>query len=246
MPAQIDYVIAAGVFLGAFLFLTAFVSNYSNTSFSAILTTNLRESALAMLDGIGRDAGGNKITDFGLGTDAFTFQVRITNPGSSTGNDSTSFKLSDVGYPDADENSVSVQDGDTVIPHALAGGNFRFNTDVPPSDKTVSVWFDDDSNFPTKSSTVPNIADAFNSTLLQVERIRVVSYARLQALNATPYSSVREDFNFRISLVDRNGIDYYSYGEIPPEGNVIALQRPAVFQTQGAVYVKGYLIAQVW
>ena len=246
MPSQIDYVIAAGVFLAAFLFITAFVSNYASSSFSALQTTDLRESALAVLDSVERNQGGSKVTDIGLGTNAYTFQIRLTNTGASAKNDSSSFKLSDVGYGGADRNSVSISDGEAQLPYALGGDLYTFNAEVPPEDKSITVWFDDDSSFSPHSTTIPTVEDTLSSTLYQVERSRVVQYKLLQALSATQYAGLKEGFDFRIRLVSVAGSEYFSYGQVPPQTNVIALQRPILFQTQNAAVIKGYMIAEVW
>jgi hypothetical protein len=246
MPSHIDYVIAAGVFLGAFLFLTAFVGNYASSSFAAIQTTNLRENALAVLSGVERNEGGTKITDFGLGTDAYSFQLILDNRDSQAKNDSSSFKLSDAGYGSADKNSVSIQDGDSILQFALGGDLFTFNAEAPPGKKAIAVWFDDDSAFEPHSTTIFTVPDEVNHTLGPVERSRVVQYKLLQALSALPYGSIKEGFDFRLRLISTSGQEYFSYGLAPPQSNVIALQRPALFQTATAGVIKGYMVAEVW
>lgn len=245
MTSQIDYIIAAGIFLAAFLFITAFISSYSSSSLESLQTAGLRAKALAILGSVERPEGGVKITEIGLGTDAFAFQIKVENPGSAK-NESSSFRLSEVGYSNADRNSVAIRDGDTQLPYTLSGDVYTFNAEIPPGGKTLTVWFDDDSGFAPKSSAIPILEDLLPHRLLQVESARIVQFRHLQSLSDRPYETLREDFDFRLRLVSAGGLEYFRYGSTPPPSNVIALQRPVVFQTSGADYVKGYMIAEVW
>jgi hypothetical protein len=77
---------------------------------------------------------------------------------------------------------------------------------------------------PTESSTISSIA--------------------WQRLASKQYLTIREDFDFRIRIVNATGT-VASYGQTPPLANVVALQKPALYEASGEL-MHGTFIVEVW
>lgn len=72
----------------------------------------------------------------------------------------------------------------------------------------------------------------------------VVSSASLHRLALRSYSDIREDFDFRIRILDAN-TTVFEYGSTPPLADVVALQKPVLYESSGAVS-QGTFIVEVW
>jgi len=69
----------------------------------------------------------------------------------------------------------------------------------------------------------------------------VISSAAWQRLESKQYSSIKEDFDFRIRIRDINGTTVFSYGQTPPLASVVALQKPVLYESG-----IGTFMVEVW
>lgn len=72
-----------------------------------------------------------------------------------------------------------------------------------------------------------------------------ISSASLQRLSSKQYSSMKEDFDFRIQIIDSSNTTAFSYGPAPQPTNVVILRKPVVYES-GAVMKTGTFVIEVW
>lgn len=202
----------------------------------------------------------------GLRTDAFRFIVIVNNTKPNLVNTSENataltlvnelvrFNLSTFGFSGIDYNSVVIyNETNYQVPFQINGSNITFSVNVTVNaSRQFTVYFDDDSLFGEKSQNVVTEVDNLTETSLPVERISILQYEKMLQLNQSNYTNVRNtgdvESNFRIKLIDYDTnatfIDYG--GTTPRKGNIIALQRYAVFQNSTAGIRNGRLTIQTW
>lgn len=205
---------------------------------------------------------GSLLRRMGLKTNAYRFFILVNNTKQFYYNQSlnvtyltnelVSFNYTDLGYVhdikstkiyDLNGTSVLYQINDTMI-------TFATNIDVNES-QWFTIYFDDDSSF-KDSSTIVTGSNYVNETLFPIERIDIVQYKKIAALDDTVYSIVKNATNttndFRIRIQDIGTASYVmTLGAIPPRsGDVVALQKYIVFQNATGDIRNGKLIVQVW
>lgn len=263
---QVDFVIAVGSFLVIFAFLLQYITGYYAAAKDDIELAALRSEALGLLRIADQEPVPKEWTTaplrLGLRTYAYRFYVLINNTTPYLRNPSdplariegelVTFNYSDLGFPGIDINSTVIYDNDTVLPYQITDTNITFNVSVSASEeKWIVVYFDDNSNFSSRSSTVSGVNN-LTEKIFAAERIPVLQYKQLQRLNTSNYTLVKNmsdiKNNFRIQLADIDiNQTYISYGGAPPRrGDVISLQRFVVYQNATAAVRKGRLTVQVW
>lgn len=202
----------------------------------------------------------------GLRTETFRFIVFVNNTKPNLVNTSENasaqtlvnelvrLNLSTFGFGGIDYNSVVIyNETSNQVPFQINGSNITFSANVTVNaSRQFTVYFDDDSLFGEKSQAVITQNDNLTETFLPAERISLLQYEKLVQLNQSNYTNVRNtadmESNFRIKLIDADTnatfIDYG--GTIPRKGNIIALQRYAVFQNSTAGIRNGRLTIQTW
>lgn len=87
------------------------------------------------------------------------------------------------------------------------------------------------------------LATAVTNTTTQTASL-ILSATSLQSLASRPYNTTKEDFDFRIRILDGN-TTVFSYGQQPPLTDIIALQKPVLYQS-GATTKRGTFMVEVW
>ena len=114
-----------------------------------------------------------------------------------------------------------------------------------------AVYFDDDSVFPDISTAVSGINN-LTETITGYERISVLQYEKIRQLNSSDYNSVKNasdiENNFNVQVYDTlTNATFEDFGSTPPsKGDIIALERFAVFQNSTAGVRQGKIIVKVW
>ncbi|MEM7813713.1 MAG: hypothetical protein QW548_02315 [Candidatus Aenigmatarchaeota archaeon] len=84
-----------------------------------------------------------------------------------------------------------------------------------------------------------------NASATPPTEVVVISAAALERLASKPYSQIKEDFNFRMRLLDSSNTTVFSYGITPALANVVVLQRPVLYESEDSMR-SGMLIVEVW
>ncbi len=202
----------------------------------------------------------------GLRTDAFRFTVLVNNTKPNLVNTSENataldlvnelvrFNLSTFGFTGVDYNSVTIynETGNQIL-FQINGSNITFSVNVTANaSRQLTVYFDDDSLFGEKSQNVITDVDNLTETFFPSEKIYVMQYEKLRQLNASNYTHVRNtadtesSFHIKLADADTNAtiIDYG--GTVPARGNIVALQRYAIYQNSTAGVNNGRITIQVW
>jgi len=99
--------------------------------------------------------------------------------------------------------------------------------------------------FDTSVSGLGLVARMTNTSVQPPTESLVISSAVLQNLASKQYMAIREDFDFRIRIIDSAGATTFSYGLTPPLTNVVALQKPVLYQS-GSETRRGTFAIEVW
>ena len=113
-----------------------------------------------------------------------------------------------------------------------------------------TVYFDDDSNFTSRSVAVSGY-DNLTEIVYPAEEVMVVKYNKIIDINKTSYSLVKNisgisDFRLRVidATTNQTFLDYGS--PTPTKANIVALQRRLLYQNSTAGIVQGKIIIQTW
>lgn len=98
--------------------------------------------------------------------------------------------------------------------------------------------------FDTSISGIGLAKTIVNATAQPPEQKTVISQAARNFLASQSYSSMKEDFDFRIRLLDAGGAQVFSYG-LTPQLGAIVLQTPVLYES-GSETMPGIFIAEVW
>ena len=246
---QIDYVLAAAIFLSAFVGTTIFVTDYASNLSAETEIASMRAYAISLLDLSDRQAFGTKISEQGIGTRAWRTYVSVTSPGEDS-NEVTKFRFLDVGFPAAttDYNSVAVYSSPgygNSIPFSRFADEVSWASPVSSGTNIFMVWFDDDSSFPDRSTGISG-SDNLTQTVWRPEQVWVVQHNALQSLSAVSYSSAKEAYNFRIRLIEGN-TTAFSFGQVPtPSQNIIVASKPVLYQRSNADIGLAQMVVEVW
>lgn len=271
---QIDYIISLGLFLVVFAFIVFGTSSYFVNIKDTIDVVSLRTEAFTLLrlsDSDFTPAGWNgtsNISRIGLSTTVKRFRVYVNNSkpfyinqslnvtnldGTEQGSEIVRLNLSQLGFQGHDFNSTAIYNTANVsIPFQRNADNISFVVSINAFSVTYfTVYIDDDSNFTGASSSISG-SDTLNELVMAPEKLEVLQYSKIQRLNQSVYSFVknstkmRGDFSIRITDAVTNNafIDYG--GTIPRSGTVISLDKFVLFQNSTGGIRKGKLLVRTW
>ena len=89
------------------------------------------------------------------------------------------------------------------------------------------------------------LANRVTSASQPPTELTIISEAALQRLAAKPYQEIREDFDFRIRLIDRANVTIFDYGGAPALTDVVALQKAVLYES-GSEIKPGTFVVEVW
>ncbi|MBI5061177.1 MAG: hypothetical protein HZB67_02585 [Candidatus Aenigmarchaeota archaeon] len=267
--AELDYIIAIGIFIIIIGVVINYMTNYFTTAEDSIRIMALQTEADSMM----------RISDFGFYPDNWTnesypdriglqsyvyrFFILVNNTQSHLLNQSqnvtslsaelVSFNYTTLGLTVVDYNSTLVyNDTDGVIGCSISGDKVTFNASVSAnSARWFTVYFDDDSNFTNMSVPVGG-TDNIDEKIFAVEKISLLQYEGMQRLQAADYGKIKNstgmlfDMNINITDVD-TGATVFAFGEnVSYESNIVSLQRFVAYQNSTAAIRKGRIITRVW
>ncbi|MBI5347017.1 MAG: hypothetical protein HZB66_00205 [Candidatus Aenigmarchaeota archaeon] len=263
MATQIDFIVAAGVFILITGFVLFFTTDYLETIRTSVKIAELRSDAMSLLSLADRDFEyAPQTTRIGLHSYAYRLWILVNNTQENLVNQSlapirlenelVTFSYAQLGFGSVDYNSTAVyENGTHEIARQVSGNTVSFSTAIDASEeKWFLVYFDDDSNF-TRSSD--NVSGSSNITekIFPVYKISLVQYKKIQTVESLGYESLRNTTgakNFRITITDisdsQNILDFG--GTVPKEANVVALDRRVIFQNETGGIRSGDLIVKIW
>lgn len=265
---QIDFIISLGLFLVVFAFVMFAATSYFAGLKDASDIVTLRTEALSLLRLSESDFspsgwnGTTNISRIGLAKKAKTFRVYINNSKPWYINQSLNvtdlteivrINLSLFGLTRHDFNSTSIYStANASVPYQRDADNISFSVSVNALAVTyVTVYIDDDSNFTGSSSSVSG-GDDLNELVMPAENIGILQYNKIQRLNQSSYSFVKNstmsaaDFSIRITdyVTGQTFVDYG--GIVPRSGNVVSLEKLVFFQNSTGGVRKGRLLVRTW
>ncbi len=264
---QIDYIIAAGVFIAVFAYLIQYTTGY----YAAVKDTSdilvLRSEALGLQSIADRGPEPDNWTSspdrLGLQTYAYRFYILVNNtqpylinqsqPVIDIANELVSFNFSDMGFTGINYNSTVIyNESRSIVPYNISRSNITFRTNINANTtQWFTVYFDDDSNFTDTSTSITGSSN-LTERIYPAERVSVLQYKKIRQLSNSNYTTVRNSAdiknNFNIKIVDAgDNSTFMEYGgAVPRRGNVIALQRFIIYQNATAAIKNGKMIVQVW
>ncbi|MFH0949179.1 MAG: hypothetical protein V1802_01700 [Candidatus Aenigmatarchaeota archaeon] len=250
--SQIDFVIAAGIFIVAFGFAINSLSNSMALSEKPGSIALLRSRAVNMVDSL--------LSESGIETEAYMLYVNVSNVKERLINKSitsiietlrnetvkVNFSLLNISQPDF--NSIVVYESGQRLKHNISDTLLRFSTNLNiGQSKIFSVYFDDDSNFTNASGYIrgPN---KLNEVVLPVERIHVIQYRKIQGF-FEDYNKLKAYYggDFRIVIYDKKTGAQIIYGYEPPKkGDVISMSRFVMIQNATADINEAEISVIVW
>ena len=238
MATQIDYAAALAIFLVSFIAVVSVVSAHMEYVEEAAERNAMKFYAESLLKVAEREwSGTGSISSAGIGTRAYFFE--LTTSGSGIAH----FAFSNISR-ELDPNSFAIYEKgawDEPLPYAITGQGISFSTG---GSSEFAVWFDDDSDFESRSTVLPD-EPPVKSTMWQVEERTVVSFAGMQNLADLGYNAAKEDYSFRISVSDYQGRVIFTYGPEPRAKKATARKSVAV-QRGNADIVSGEFMAEVF
>ncbi len=262
MATQIDYIVAAGVFILVIGFVLYFATDYLTSMRTSMSIMGLRSDAISLLSLAEREFENSTgdVKRIGLSTNAYRFWILLNNTQpnlvnqsltpSDLSNELVEFNYGQMGFS-ANPQSTSIYENGTEIEREINGDTVSFVSDVDSEEeKWFAVYFDDDSNFTGSSGTVSGTNDVVEK-IFAVEKISLIQYKKIQYLGSLNYEALRNTTgvkNFRITIADNsddeNILDYG--GTAPREGNVVSINRYVLFQNETGGIRNGNLIVKVW
>ncbi len=239
MAVELDYVIGAGILLVSTIAILGFVTGWVTSTEGKLRISELEERA----DYIGQITQEDIVlngTSIGLSSWAYASNVIVNNTQNQNfSNELVSFDMNALGYGDVDLNSIAILDQGTSLSYQRSGTRIDFVGSVPIGVKVFRAFWDDDSNFTDRSSSLGSWGNNLTEVVSKPERFSVVQYRRMQYLSYIDYNSLREGFDWRIS------IDSFSYGTQPNGPNVIVRKIPVIYQTASGDVLAGQMILEV-
>lgn len=262
---QVDFVVAASIFIFVFVLVVQLAISFFVTSEAAEEINTLTDDANSLLSiadfGYTPSAwnGSGSVDRIGFFSRAYRFYIVADNSKpfylnqsqsvTNLTNELVSFLYSDLGFTNIDTNSTEIYVDGGRVPYNINGYNITFRTNIDANTiRTFTLYFDDDSNFTSRSVSVDG-NNTIAETIHFVQPISVIQYRKLQTLNRSNYTEVRDslglkDFSIRI---DDAGTQFFSYGgQAPRSGNVIVAQRYNIFQNSSAGIRNGSITIKTW
>ncbi len=264
MATQIDYMIAAGIFILIIGFVLHFTTGYLADMRTSMSVTDLRSGALSLLSVSSRDfeTFNGETKRIGLASDAYRFWILMNNTkqnlvntsmdAQNLENETIQFNYSQMGFGGIDYNSTVIYENGTVeIQRQLDRESVTFKANIGINEsKWFLVYFDENSNFTMSTQTISG-TNSVREKFFPAHKVSVVQYRKIQQLTSMDYEHLRNTTgieNFRITISDlsdsQNIADYG--GSLPKEGNIVSLGRRIVFQNQSGSIRNGNLVIRVW
>lgn len=266
MASQIDYMIAASIFLVVFAFMVNFVTNYYADIRTTVVISSMKSQALSLLSiaDFGFEPDSSQPERLGLKSNAYRFLIVVNNNQSylinqsesviNRGNELVSFNLTTMGFTNSDYNSTVIYDLSTNFTVAYQRNTdlIRFNISINANQlKSFTVYFDDDSNFTGTSITV-TAGNNITERIYPVEEISLIQWKKLNELTQLSYGSVKNytslQYDFNILLTDvSTGNTIMEYGDpLPGRGTVVSVERMVLYQNSTAGIGTGKIIVRVF
>ena len=198
----------------------------------------------------------------GLSTKAYRFFIKVNNSLPFQINQSANmtnltselvtFNLTDMGFS-PDYNSFAIyNESNSTLPYMLNGSNVTFSTAININEtKWFTVYFDDDSYFSNASAAITGVNN-LTETVFPAASLQLLQYKKINELSNSNYTLIKNGTDiknsFKITITDADtNASVLSYGPaLPRIGNIIALQRYAVYQNSTAGIRNGKIIVNVW
>lgn len=204
----------------------------------------------------------NLLDRIGLMTKAYRFYVFVNNTQGLLKNQSDTVRdlaneLAYINYTDlgigANVPSTFVIDNNNVpVAYQISGNTVIFNASINSNtDKTFTIYFDDDSNF-AEQSTAMSGSDNLSETWTPAEAISIVQYRKLLFLNNSNYTRVKNSTqlprDFSIKLIDvGTSATILNFGPTtPPAGDVVSFRRFVLYQNSTGAMRRGRVTVQTW
>lgn len=218
--------------------------------------------ALSAADILNHSVPERRLEKIGLKSKVYRFVIRVNNSFSfwynqsashgTLTNEIVSVNLANI-LKTYNINSVTVYDSsNNTVTYQQSGNNISFVVSSIAANATswYTVYVDDDGIFANVSKTVTG-TDNMSETVVPPEEIFVLDNLKLQNLNASNYTYVKNATgieNFRIRLYDTNTTsNYIVFGDtVPRRGDVVALQRYFIYQNSTGGIRPGRLTIQTW
>ncbi|MFH0836603.1 MAG: hypothetical protein V1870_00580 [Candidatus Aenigmatarchaeota archaeon] len=220
MGMEIDYLFAVGLFVTIFAFAVLFTSHNVMGQKDEITLSIASERADLVM---------NRMFSGELVSPMYKLYVY----GQANGSDEL-VVINLNNYGKNDPNSAVVYDGEQYYNYSVAVNNIAF----PASTRLFTVYFDDDSNFPSKNYAV-NGTNKIVEKIYGPEQINVVQYKLMQSMTNENYS----DIQYHISVKDDRTL--LEYGP-EPRGAVVVRKRPVLIQNIDGMLTEGWLIVKAW
>lgn len=197
----------------------------------------------------------------GLAADSYKIDVLLNNTIDDLSNERVTLNFDEIGFPDADINSVTVyNDTGSIMACNVSESVLTFSSQISnQTAKWFTIWFSKNttSNFSSAAcnSTIVGsdnlTAINRNESFFPAQKKRVVQYSKLSALNRSIYTIMKllsdQKYDFHLSLKNLSGDIILEYGEdIPTKGDINALQRSIVYQNSSAGINNGFLYIYMW
>lgn len=252
---QIDYIIAAGIFLAVFAFLIHYTTDYYSTTKGIAEIATLRSKAFSLLGMADMDYPDLDRERIGLHSYAYRLFILLNNTEGNliSGNvtdlsdEVVEFNLSSI-FSGADYNSTAIYYNENPVPYSRSGDIITFKTDISANQsKFFTIYFDDNSNFTDRSVAISG-SNRVGEQIYPVERISLLQYRNLEKLENSNYTAIKNNLgNLHISIYDLAGNLFFSFGDsVPRKGNIVALQRYILYQNSTAGVNNGKLVVRVW
>jgi len=266
MASQIDYMIAASIFLVVFAFTVSFVTNYYSDIRTTVVISSMKSQALSLLSIADFEFQPNSSQPerLGLKTKAFRFLVVVNNSQNylinqsqsvvDLTNEQVSFNLTTMGFSNSNYNSTIIYDlsNNNTVSYQRNTDLVRFNVSINANQhKFFMVYFDDDSNFTGVSSTATN-SNNISEKIYPVEEISLIQWKKINQLSELSYGNVKNstamEYDFNILLNDLDtGSTIMEFGEsLPSRGTIVSVERFVIYQNSTAAIRSGKIIVRVF
>ncbi|MBI4014987.1 MAG: hypothetical protein HY365_03455 [Candidatus Aenigmarchaeota archaeon] len=262
---QVDYIVSAGIFIVVFGMTVATVTDYYAGVSESTKITTLRSHALDMLDSLEKSPIPPSWTDapdvLGIGGKAYRFALLVNNTANNYLNDGVtaqslaseivSFRYAEMAvYADVNSTVIYNETGATV-PYSVSGDNISFTTALDAGQaKWFTVYYDRSSNFTSRSASVSG-DNNLSQSVFGAEELHVVRYREMQKLSGATYATVTaatgvKDFYVEVFNTVTNTTYFTFGGAAPTRGNVVAVEKPIIYQNATADIITGKLKVRVW
>lgn len=197
----------------------------------------------------------------GLSAESYSFEVILNNTIGDITPEKVIINLSEIGFPDADNNSVVVyNESGSLVPCSISGKILSFESYISNNTaKWYRVWFsrNSTSNFssPYCSASVSgtnNLTTANrNETIYPYRSSLVMQYRKLDAMNRSEYDIMKgvtgSAYDFHITIRDLAGTAVYDYGSgIPRKGDISSFRKKVLYQNSTSGIEEGYIYVYLW